>query len=73
MEEKKEQNRQGHSSQSEELRQTGGQQNESASRSGTTDMDSEALKPGRTPATERAGVSTKRNVTGNDNDGQVGI
>ena len=56
----------------EEAQQSGGHQNASANQGGTTDMDNEALIAGRTNATERgSGISTKRNVTGSDFDGQV--
>ncbi|HVF81493.1 MAG TPA: hypothetical protein VM884_06150 [Flavisolibacter sp.] len=61
-----------HPAQTEELSQTGGSQNASANQGGTTDMDNESLVAGRTSATERgSGISTKRNVTGSDYDGQV--
>lgn len=61
-----------HPAQTEEVNQTGGFQNASANQGGTTDMDNEALIAGRTSATERgSGISTKRNVTGSDYDGQV--
>lgn len=73
MNERKENGKREHSSQSEELRQSGGHQNASGTQGGTTDMDNEALIAGRTSATERgSGISTKRNVTGSDYDGQVG-
>jgi hypothetical protein len=49
-------------------------QNASANRGGTTDMGSEALRDA-TGASGRgqhgSGISTKRNVTGSDYDGQV--
>ena len=56
----------------EEVRETGGRNNASASRGGTTDMDDESLTVGRRNVTPRgSGVSTKRNVTGSDFDGQL--
>lgn len=49
-------------------------QNASANRGGTTDMDDEALR-GASGNTSRAnsgsGITTKKNVTGSDYDGQV--
>jgi len=56
----------------EEARETGGRNNASASRGGTTDMDDESLTVGRRNVTPRgSGVNTKRNVTGSDFDGQL--
>ncbi|MBD0294700.1 MAG: hypothetical protein ICV84_05770 [Flavisolibacter sp.] len=51
----------------------GGQQNASANRGGTTDMDNDAIAgAGRDTRTERgSGISTKRGVTGSDYDGQL--
>jgi len=49
-------------------------QNASANRGGTTDMDSEALRnaTGTSSRGNRgSGITTKRNVTGSDYDGQV--
>lgn len=49
-------------------------QNASPSRGGTTDMDHRALRgaSGNTSRTNRgSGITTKRNVTGSDYDGQV--
>ncbi len=49
-------------------------QNASANRGGTTDMDDEATRgaAGNTSRAHRgSGISTKRNVTGSDYDGQV--
>ena len=50
-------------------------QNASANRGGTTDMGSDNALRGATGASSRSnrgsGVSTKRNVTGSDYDGQV--
>jgi hypothetical protein len=51
---------------------TGGSENASANRGGTTDLDEEALTVRRSNATERgSGISTKNAVTGSDFDGQV--
>ena len=54
--------------QTEEVNQTRQQSNQR----GMTDMESETVSTGRTAEPERgSGVSTKRNVTGSDYDGQV--
>lgn len=67
---KPDQQKKSHSNE-EDLMSTGGSENASASRGGTTDMDQESLTIDRTPASERgSGLSTKRNVTGSDFDGQ---
>jgi hypothetical protein len=55
-----------------DLKESGGMQNASANRGGTTDMDDEALTTGRRNASERgSGISTKNAVTGSDYDGQI--
>ena len=47
-------------------------ENASANRGGTSDMGEDALTTGRPNRTERgSGISTKKNVTGSDYDGQV--
>lgn len=56
----------------EDLRNSGGSQNASASRGGTTDLDDEALTVDRDRRDERgSGIATKREVTGSDYDGQL--
>ena len=53
-------------------KESGGMQNASANRGGTTDMDDEALTTGRRNTQERgSGISTKNSVTGSDYDGQL--
>ncbi|HWJ90924.1 MAG TPA: hypothetical protein VNR87_07415 [Flavisolibacter sp.] len=53
-------------------KESGGMQNASANRGGTTDMDDEALTTGRRNTSERgSGISTKNAVTGSDYDGQL--
>jgi hypothetical protein len=59
-------------SNSDDLAGSGGRQNASANRGGTSDLDDEALtvdrkKDGRTAS----GIRTKTEVTGSDFDGQV--
>src|SRR5829696_8992717 len=55
-----------------DVKESGGMQNASANRGGTTDMDDEALTTGRRNAQERgSGVATKNTVTGSDYDGQL--
>ena len=55
-----------------DVKESGGMQNASANRGGTTDMDDEALTTGRRNAQERgSGISTKNSVTGSDYDGQL--
>jgi len=55
-----------------DVKESGGMQNASANRGGTTDMDDEALTIGRRNAQERgSGISTKNSVTGSDYDGQL--
>ena len=48
-------------------------QNASANRGGTTDMDSEALgnRSSGSRSGRGSGITTKRNVTGSDYDGQL--
>jgi hypothetical protein len=56
----------------EENTRSGGMNNASGNRGGTTDMDSEALTINRPNTTERgSGLTTKRTVTGSDFDGQA--
>lgn len=73
MEERKDnQQNQSHASEKEELNRAGGHQNASTNQGGTTDLDNEALISGRTNTIERGlGMSTKKNVTGSDYDGQI--
>lgn len=55
-----------------DVKESGGMQNASANRGGTTDMDDEALTTGRRNTQERgSGVATKNSVTGSDYDGQL--
>jgi hypothetical protein len=55
-----------------DLTDTGGSQNASANRGGTTDLDDEALTVDRDRRDERgSGIATKREVTGSDYDGQL--
>jgi hypothetical protein len=55
-----------------DVKESGGMENASANRGGTTDMDDEALTSGRRNASERgSGVATKNTVTGSDYDGQL--
>ncbi len=55
----------------EEVNRSGGQSHASADQGGTTDLKTTSVTPGQTAATERgSGISTKRNVTGSDYDGQ---
>lgn len=56
----------------ESANESGGMQNASANRGGTTDMDDEALTVGRRNASEHgSGIATKNAVTGSDYDGQL--
>jgi hypothetical protein len=53
-------------------REDGGRENASATRGGTTDMDTESLTVGRKNESERgSGLHTKSNVSGSDFDGQA--
>jgi len=55
-----------------DVKESGGMQNASANRGGTTDMDDEALTVGRRNASERgSGIATKNAITGSDYDGQL--
>jgi len=55
-----------------DVKESGGMENASANRSGTTDMEDEASTTGGRNASERgSGVATKNTVTGSDYDGQV--
>jgi hypothetical protein len=69
----KDQQQQGGSQQAgQDVKESGGMQNASANRGGTTDMDDEALTTARRNASERgSGIATKNAVTGSDYDGQL--
>ena len=62
---------QGQTERSRQLDSNSDQQNASANRGGTSDMDSEALGNSSRSANRGSGISTKRSVTGSDYDGQV--
>jgi hypothetical protein len=56
----------------EELSENSGRQNASADRGGISDLDDESLTTDRSSRQERgSGLSTKREVTGSDYDGQL--
>ena len=56
----------------EELKGNRGLENASGNFGGTTDMDDEAIPSGTRSTQERgSGISTKKNITGSDYDGQV--
>lgn len=72
MEERKN-NQQGLDRQTEEVHSAGGQQHAAPDQGGTTDLKNENHNT-TVPRVERgSGVSTKRNVTGSDYDGQTAL
>ena len=71
MKDNKKNSRSNKSHNNEDLRNSGGMQNASATRGGTTDMDNASPIGNRRSSTERgSGLTTKKNVTGSDYDGQ---
>jgi hypothetical protein len=71
MKDKKKDSKNKRSHATEELRDSGGMENASASRGGTTDMDNGSSFNNRRSSTERgSGLTTKKNITGSDYDGQ---
>ena len=68
MEERKENLRENLASKTEEVRQNSGQQ---PKQKNITDVNKQTSQPGSAKPEEGSGVSTKRNLTGSDYDGQV--